>query len=380
DTAASWFESQLRSSEGASARAYVDKRGLSEATVKKFRLGLAPDHRTLIKEALGARGFTEEQMIETGLLIKPEEGEAYARFRDRLIFPISDGQGRIVGFGGRALGEARAKYLNSPETPLFHKGRLLYNLRNARAKARDADRLIVVEGYMDVIALAQAGFEESVAPLGTAVTEEQIELLWRITPEPVLCFDGDQAGERAAERAALRALPGLKPGQSLRFALLPQGEDPDSLIANQGRGAMRKVLDEAQTLIDLLWEIELNRQPADTPERRAGLRSRLFELCGPIGDETVRRFYRDEFLRRFDEKFARPAQSPGDRSRARTRQGGFGDFRPSVSQELKRTMLAQSAVPASAGRDRLILKTLLAHPLLLDEMEEEIAALDLQEA
>src|SRR5690606_15349824 len=233
----------------AEARAYIQKRGLKPETIERFRLGFAPGSRTALKEALLARGLPEPLLVEAGLLIKPEDGGAtYDRFRNRIMFPIGDRRGRIIAFGGRALdSDAPAKYLNSPETPLFHKGRNLYNHALAREAARESGTVIVVEGYMDVIALAQAGIDHAVAPLGTALTEEQIALLWRLCAEPILCFDGDAAGQRAAYRAADKALPMLQPGKSLRFAMLTGGKDPDDFVKEFGKAGFEHLTSESKT-------------------------------------------------------------------------------------------------------------------------------------
>jgi DNA primase len=233
--AAAWFEEQYASLPGAAARAYVEKRGISEATRKAFGLGYAPDSKTGLRRAL--ERFGDAMLVEAGLLIQVEDKEPYDRFRDRLMIPIRDPRGRVVAFGGRIIGQGEPKYLNSPDTPLFDKGRTLYNLDRAAPAARKANRMIVVEGYLDVIALAQAGIDEAVAPLGTALTEHQIERLWRQVDAPLLCFDGDGAGQKAAYRAATRALPGLAPGRSLAFLTLPSGQDPDDLVRSGGAKA-----------------------------------------------------------------------------------------------------------------------------------------------
>ncbi len=379
EIAAAWYQAQLAAGIGRGARDYIQKRGLTAETVKTFRLGYAPEPRTAFKDAMLARKVDEQALVDTGMLIKPEDGGAtYDRFRDRVMFPITDPQGRIVGFGGRALGNAPAKYLNSPETALFHKGRLLYNHAMARAAARAAERVVVAEGYMDVIAMAQAGLNEGVAPLGTAVTEDQLTLLWRMAPEPIFCFDGDSAGLRAAERALLRALPLLKAGQSLRFATLPKGEDPDTLIRNQGAGAMRDVLDRARPLIDVLWEVELARQPVDTPERRAGFKARLRERLGEIADPDVRGFYRDEFDARTQSLWApRRDGTQGGRQPFRGKGKGRYDAPVPVSRELLATPIARGAGFINHRRERLILLTVLNHPGLIEAHHEELMAVDL---
>ena len=288
EAACSFYEKELRAASGRKGLDYLRGRGLDDTAMARFRLGWAPDSRDALKRALAAAGIPQALAVEAGLLIAPEGGgEPYDRFRGRVIFPIADRRGRIIAFGGRTLGDGQPKYLNSPDTPLFHKGETLYGLSLAREAAASAGTLIVAEGYMDVIALARAGFANSVAPLGTALTEGQIALLWRITPEPIVCLDGDAAGRRAALRAAERALPLLKPGLSLRFAHLPPPEDPDSLIASRGREAMAAVLEGARPLSVLLWEAALASHPADTPERRALLEHDLLAQAETIGDAVV---------------------------------------------------------------------------------------------
>ena len=305
ESAADWFQAQLAGMAGAAARDYLQGRGIGDAAVASFRLGLAPARGASLAEAMTARGFTEAEMLAAGLLRRSEErAEVYPFFRDRIIFPIQDRRGRVIAFGGRALGEARAKYLNSPDSALFHKGRTLYNLAAARGPAFEAGAVIVAEGYMDVIALDRAGLRHAVAPLGTALTEEQMAELWRLSPEPVLCLDGDAAGRRAAARAAERALPLLQPGCSLRFAELPLGEDPDSLVA-AGRGDhLRALLDAALPLHELLWRGALADRPLDSPERRAALRRDLGQLCAQIRDDGVRTYYKDHFRERLARQFS----------------------------------------------------------------------------
>ncbi|MCB1435703.1 MAG: DNA primase, partial [Rhodobiaceae bacterium] len=293
EAAARFYEDQLQQRAGAHARGYIADRGLSPATIGRFRLGYAPSGRYGLKEHLGQLGIDAGQMTGAGLLISGEDiAVPFDRFRDRLMFPITDLRGRVVGFGGRALSaEAKAKYLNSPETELFHKRTLLYNANSARASAHEQGAVIAVEGYMDVIALVQAGFANVVAPLGTALTAEQIQLLWRLADEPVLCFDGDAAGVKAAWRAADEALALLSPGKSLSFALLPEGMDPDDLVRDQGRAAMERALEQALPLVDMIWQRELEGQDLATPERRAALERRFGELVRQIGDGAVRRHY-----------------------------------------------------------------------------------------
>ncbi|MBX9858933.1 MAG: DNA primase [Sphingomonas sp.] len=300
--AAEWFESQLGGIEGSEARALLDRRGIRPETAKAFGMGYAPDARGKLRTAL--KEFGDAMLVEAGLLIQVDGKEPYDRFRGRLMIPIRDPRGRVIAFGGRVIGAGEPKYLNSPDTPLFDKGRTLYNLDRAAPASRKADRIIVVEGYMDVIALAQAGFGEAVAPLGTALTEAQLERLWRLSDVPVLCFDGDSAGQKAAIRAAHRALPMLAPGRSLAFVTLPPGQDPDDVIRASGAAAMDKLLGETQPLVDRLWADELAAQPLTTPEERAGLKARLADLAAAIADTNVGHEYRGEFRRRFDTHFA----------------------------------------------------------------------------
>ncbi|HEX7858048.1 MAG TPA: DNA primase [Sphingobium sp.] len=304
--AQAWFVQQLNGLEGTEARAYLQRRGITPETARNFGIGFAPDSRGKLRTAL--KEFGDAMLIETGMLIQPEEAdrEPYDRFRGRLMIPIRDARGRVIAFGGRILGEGQPKYLNSPDTPLFDKGRTLYNLDRAAPAARASGRIIVVEGYMDAIALAQAGIEEVMAPLGTALTEAQMVKLWTMVECPVLCFDGDGAGQRAANRAAVRALPGLVPGQSLSFAVLPAGQDPDDLVRASGVAAMEKVLGEADPLIERLWQAEASAGPTDTPERRAGLQARLNGHIATIQDQSIRREYdrmmRDRYWQAFGKK------------------------------------------------------------------------------
>lgn len=299
--AARWFAGQLAGLSGANARRYVGERGLSPDTVERFGIGFAPDGNKL-KAALKSHG--EDKLLECGLIGRAEDrDETYDRFRGRLMFPIRDPRGRVVGFGGRALGDGQPKYLNSPDTALFDKGRLLYNLDQAGPVARKSARLFVAEGYLDVIALSQAGIAEAVAPLGTALTEQQLQLLWRIVPEPVLCFDGDKAGLAAAGRAARRALPLLRPGCSLRILTLPLGQDPDDIIRQHGAEHFLKLAEGAEPLHEFLWRSVLESGDASTPERRAGLRQELRELANSIADVEIKALYHNAFRESFNAAF-----------------------------------------------------------------------------
>ncbi|MCW5748365.1 MAG: DNA primase, partial [Alphaproteobacteria bacterium] len=300
EAAAVWFEQQLRMPSGKPGLDYLHGRGLDDDTIARFRLGFAPDNREALQAALRRQGATEQQLVDVGLVIRPDEGgrAPYDRFRGRVMFPIHDRRGRVIAFGGRIIGAGEPKYLNSPETELFHKGDNLYCLHLAREAAGKDRPVVVAEGYMDVIALHAAGFDGAVAPLGTALTEGQLALLWRLADEPYLCFDADNAGRRAAMRAAERALPLLKPGKSLRFVSLPPDHDPDSLIRAHGPGAFDACLAQARPLVDIVWEMETAGHPMDTPERSASVAAALERRVNDIADATVRRYYHDEIVRK----------------------------------------------------------------------------------
>lgn len=373
DAACAFFEEQLHGLEGRDARLYLEGRGLDLATMRRFRLGFAPDRRDALQRALMKR-FPEALLIEGGLVRRSESGESFDYFRRRVIFPIGDRQGRIIAFGGRVLGEGQPKYLNSPDTPLFQKGRVLYGWAPARAAAARTPSAIVTEGYMDVIALHRAGFTTAVAPLGTALTEMQLEEVWRLAPEPVLCFDGDAAGLRAAGRALERALPLLKPGQSLKFATLPQGEDPDTLILRHGVGAMTEVLERARPLAEILWEIETAR-PSDTPEQRAALERRLEERVRAIADRSVQDHYRSYFRARLFDALRRHKGGPG-----RWRPGRA--LGPNAGVKLKTPAALEAPplhepTPLRRRRQEILLALLLNHPFLLGDVAEEFAEIPL---
>ncbi len=417
DLAAKFFADTLTSRNGAKARGYLGDRSITPATQLQFRIGYASPERFALKEHLGAQGISVEDMVEAGLLIGGEDIPVpYDRFRDRVMFPITDVRNRVIAFGGRALEkDVPAKYMNSPETPLFHKGDNLYNLATARQATHDGAQLIVAEGYVDVIALVTTGFPGAVAPLGTALTENQLALLWKMADEPILCFDGDGAGQRAAFRAADLALPHLKPGKSLRFALLPEGQDPDDLARSGGRAAIEEVVSAAKPLGEVLWSREVEGGSFATPERRAALEARIKELSNGIRDETVRRYYWQDFTQRLQRAFA-PEQSQrggGYRQQGNFSQPGFasesarrfqprapydgaggrrGDFRGGLSTaartiargpyQVASPHLANSPImrgqrSAISRREALILQSLINHPWLLHDHLEEAAALEL---
>ena len=320
-----WFRMQLQTSQAAEARDYLARRGLDEAALERFEIGFAPDTRTAMTQALRDKGIPESLIVESGMAIQPEgKGTPYDRFRGRIMFPIRDLRDKLVGFGGRALAaDARAKYLNSTQNPLFDKGRNLYNGGPARAAVAKGAALLVAEGYMDVIALDRAGFPGAVAPLGTAITEDQLQMLWRISPEPVIMLDGDKAGQNAAMRLIDLALPMTGPGQALRFAVLPPGQDPDDLIRAQGPGAMTEILAQARPLVDLLWQRETEGKVFDSPERRAALDQALRQAIAKIADESTRAHYGAVIRDKRAELFStgRPGKG-GDRGGQGGRKGG----------------------------------------------------------
>lgn len=419
ELAAKFFADTLASRNGAKARGYLGDRAISPQTQVQFRLGYAPGDRFALKEHLGAQGVSVEDMVEAGLLIAGDDIPVpYDRFRDRVMFPITDYRGRVIAFGGRALEkDVPAKYLNSPETPLFHKGDNLYNLATARQAAHDGATLVVVEGYVDVIAMVTTGFAASVAPLGTALTENQLALLWKMADEPILCFDGDRAGQKAAHRAADMALPLLLPGKSLRFALLPEGQDPDDLARSGGRGAIEEVIGAARGLADVIWSREVEGGSYATPERRAALEARIGELTQGIRDEVVRRYYRQDLSQRLQQMFApdggrggyNRGNFQGNYQRAPGGYGGsesgrqFGSGRPgfggargqkwgqgpaggsviprgpyqAASPQLAMSPIMRGQRSAISRREALILQSLINHPWLLHEHLEEVAALEL---
>jgi DNA primase len=370
--AASWFTEQLSGLAGAEARGILEKRGIKAETAKAFGLGFAPDSRGKLKDAL--KDYGNPVLVEAGLLISVEDKDPYDRFRGRLMIPIRDPRGRTIAFGGRIIGDGEPKYLNSPETPLFDKGRNLYNLDRAAPASRKSGRVLVVEGYMDVIALAQAGFGEAVAPLGTALTEAQLERLWRLADVPILCFDGDAAGQKAAIRAANRALPMLAPGRSLAFVTLPAGVDPDDFVRAKGPAAFAALLEKPEPLVDRLWAHELAAEPLDTPEQKAGLKQRYTGLAQAITDADVRTQYLAEFNRRFDALYARvrPAFVPFERARRKPGQ-------PWKAPDIPVTEAAKGV--RAGGIDRILAKAVLAglirHPAEIARHMEVLGALKL---
>lgn len=295
EAAAKWYEAQLKSGAGNPSREYLEKRGLTQETITKFRLGYAPDRKGQLVEHLKQQGFNDEEVGQIGVLGKRDDGSTYDYFRDRLIFPIMDAQGRVISFGGRTLTNAEPKYLNGPDAPLFNKRTVLYGLSFAKSSVRSANMALVVEGYMDVIALHQAGFTQAVAPLGTALSPEHLALLWRHCDDPILCFDGDSAGQRAANRCIDVALPIIEAGKSVRFITLPQDEDPDSLIQSSGAAAFHALLQKAEPMAARLFKIEAAQKPLSSPEERADLLKRLNKHTATMKDMQLKSFYRDFF-------------------------------------------------------------------------------------
>ncbi|POO57857.1 DNA primase [Agrobacterium rosae] len=385
-----FFQDQLQTSVGARARAYLRDRGLSGRTIETFRLGFAPDSRNALKEHLASKGITKEQMEACGLVVHENVPVSYDRFRDRIMFPILSSREKVIAFGGRAMAaDAMAKYLNSNETELFHKGNVLYNFARARRATQTSGTVIAVEGYMDVIALYQAGVENAVAPLGTALTENQLDLLWKMSTQPVLCFDGDGAGIRAASRAADLALPHIKPGRSVSFALLPDGKDPDDLVRHEGRAPFDRVLSEAKPLAAMIWSRETASVTFDTPEKRAELENRLRQIVSVIGDESVRRFYQQDMRDRlnafFQPQFQRGNAPNRNFSRGDAGNGRNGQKGPargtttgagSISDRLSQSGLVKGYLAAPALRESVLALTIVNHPQLLLEEYDEIAAID----
>jgi DNA primase len=391
EEAVKWFRLQLKTAAAAEARAYLDKRRLSPAAQDRWEIGFAPDQRQGLFHALTQKGFAPDLIVDSGLCAKPEAdpsardarggGAPYDRFRGRIIFPIRDGRGRAISLGGRAMDpNARAKYLNGPETELFDKGRNLFNHGPAREAAGKGLPLIVAEGYMDVIALSEAGFRAAVAPLGTAVTEDQLRLLWKIADEPIIALDGDAAGIRAALRVIDLALPLLEAGKALRFAILPGGMDPDDLIKAQGAPAMQRVLDEAQPMVSLLWRRETEGKLFDSPERKAALDKKLRATLSKIADPSIRSHYGEDIKALRLKLFGREAQ-PFREWTPRPR-GSGGRFAPAQVNlpplASTRASLLASAEDQSSEvlREKVVLATLVTRPELIAQFESQLDRTD----
>lgn len=388
ELATAYFEAALAHNIGARARGYLHERGVTPQSQTRFRIGFAPDSRNGLKEHLANNGVTAQEMIDTGLVAQ-REGDplTYDRFRNRVMFPIMDLRGKVIAFGGRAMSaDVPAKYLNSPETELFHKRLTLYNGQMARDAARAGKPVIVVEGYLDVIAAVSAGFEGTVAPLGTALTEDHVNMLWRMSETPVLCFDGDSAGQRAAERAAGIVMPLLQPGRTVKIATLPEGLDPDDLIKAQGRAAFADVIDRARSLSDVVWSLETGGMVPETPEARAALESRLRARAQSIADASVRRHYSQAFDEKLQAFFQPSRQSrwEGRQRDSKERYGSFGATgrgrgtpRVVVSDTLRNSRLMKPGrVPEATPREAAIIVALINHPQLAESRMEALAELE----
>jgi DNA primase len=378
DEAVKFYRLQLKTNAGSAARSYLSqKRRLNEAAWDRWDIGWSPDNAQAVVDHLKTKGIAEELMTASGVVAKSENGRLYDRFHSRIIFPIRDGRGRVISLGGRSLDpNARAKYLNGPETELFDKGRNLFNQSPAREAAGKGKQLIVAEGYMDVIALSEAGFTAAVAPLGTAVTEDQLRLIWRIADEPIIALDGDTAGLRAVQRVIDLSLPMLEAGKALRFAILPGGLDPDDLIKAQGAPAMQAVLDQAKPMVQLLWQRETEGRVFDSPERRATLDKTLRSHLARITDPSIKTHYAEEMKRLrldlFGTAQARPFQ-PGP-----WRKGGRFAPPGGALASTRSSLLAQAQGPVDETlREAVILATLILHPALIHRFESALERLDL---
>jgi DNA primase len=385
EAACVFFEQQLRAPVGSAAQNYLQSRGLGEDVWRQFRLGYAPAGRSALLQHLKKQGFSEDDAVAAGLARNGEDSQpARDFFFERVIFPIGDARGRVVAFGARTLLEGGSpKYLNTGETSLFSKGHLLYNFASARSAALKSGNLVVAEGYLDVIALVRGGFEAAVAPLGTSLTEDHLALLWRSAPEPVLSFDGDEAGRRAAFRAAGLALPLLAPGHSLRFAFLPAGEDPDSLIRAEGARSMQSVLGKAIPLVEMIWQIESGRSTPDTPERKASLVARLNERLGEIRSTDVRRFYLEAFARMATASLGVKTYAFGDRlnvsaSAARRDSGRSAPGKGARIPQAPNSPGLRSPV-ARRLKETELLALLLDAPEIIERRHEQLAALTLED-
>jgi DNA primase len=372
EAACAVYESALRGPAGRAGLAYLKNRGLDEAAMARFRLGFSPDGRSALKTAL--KTMPEALLAEAGLVKTPEGGGvSHDYFGGRVMFPITDRRGRVIAFGGRTLGDGQPKYLNSPETPLFHKGGVLYGFAQARANAAKLGTAIVCEGYMDVIALHRAGFETAVAPLGTALTEAQLELLWGVVAEPVICLDGDAAGQRAAMRAAERALSILQPGRSLKFVVLPASEDPDSLLRSQGKAAMEDLLGRAMPMAEMLWRAKFAGLPVDTPEHRQGAEHAIRQFFEVIPDPGLRKDYSFEFI----DRLRAAARSSRGRIAIRERAGKVRTYAERDRSGRVTVPLRPSPLPIPAARkeEQLLMALVILHPPLLDFVGERLGEL-----
>ena len=392
EEATRWMESQLRNTANIEAYRYITDRGNSEEALRAFRVGYAPADGQAVRKAMQALGYSDEQMIEVGVLRAGKNGKPpYAFFRERIIFPVPDRRGRVVAFGGRILpdhlrppdrGDYKpAKYMNSSDTPLFHKGSQLYGEPRARQAAQDGEPLIVVEGYVDVMACVKAGYSGAMAPLGTALTEEQIMVLWKMIPQerkmPILCFDGDNAGRRAAARACERLLPLLKPNQSARFAFLPDGQDPDTLVNTQGKEALDGVLNAAIPLVDFIWMYHTTGQVFNTPEERAGLSKTMDNEVARISDREVQHYYRQALREKVSEAFGKQYKQSQNEWRGHSNKGSFTPYKKKAEAPI-----AQMKRPSFSKKhllEQVLMAAVLNNPQIYPQIEEDIGMVQLSE-
>ena len=367
-----FFRLTLNSNQGKHALEYLKKRGLSSDAIERFEIGFAPADQTTLTQKLIDKGYDLDAIIETGMSVKSDESNRlYDRFRGRIMFPIRDSRGRCIAFGGRSLDStARAKYLNSPETPLFDKGSNLYNLVNARSAVGRGEPLIVAEGYMDVIALDSGNFNGAIAPLGTAITEKQLQLMWRISPEPIIALDGDKAGLRAAYRLIDLSLPLLRTGKALRFSIMPEGKDPDDLIRNEGASAFKNLIDEAVPMVDLIWKRETEGKSFDSPERRAGLDKSLSDVIALIKDKNLKNHYRDAL-------FQARRQFLGRQNAGTTEFKNNSRLMPQSDTKSSFLVAADEKTVSAQIRESTVIAVLMNFPELIEIFYDELIMIDL---
>ena len=367
-----FFRLTLNSKQGKHALEYLKKRGLYADAIERFEIGFAPADQTILTQKLIDKGYDLDAIIETGMSAKSDEGNRiYDRFRGRIMFPIRDSRGRCIAFGGRSLDPAaRAKYLNSPETPLFDKGSNLYNLVSARSAVGRGEPLIVTEGYMDVIALDSGNFNGAIAPLGTAITEKQLQLMWRISPEPIIALDGDKAGLRAAYRLIDLSLPLLKTGKALRFSIMPEGKDPDDLIRNEGASLFKNLIDEAVPMVDLIWRRETEGKSFDSPERRAGLDKSLSDVIALIKEKNLKNHYRDAL-------FQARRQFFGIQNTRKTEFKSNSRLMPQSNTKSSFLVAADEKTVSAQIRESTIIAVLMTFPELIEIFYDELIMIDL---
>ena len=372
EAATQFFQKSLLANAGKNARDYLKSRGLNQEIVSQFRVGYAPHSQNLLKSELKNKGFSEESMLLAGVLVKSNSSPNstyYDRFRNRIIFPIDDRRGKIIGFGARALGDIKPKYLNSPETPIYQKRKELYGFSHAAPSAHKKGHIIITEGYMDVIALHKAGFKNSVAPLGTAITDDQLQNLWKVVSEPILCFDGDSAGKRAAIRAASRALPLLRSGYTVRFSSLPSGEDPDSVIKSSGPEAMQRILSNSIPLSNFLWNLETKGgNLPDSPEERAHLHKKLQDYAYLIQDQTMRGYFLSFFKNCLKEKTKLGANFTKIKNNFTSKNWGPNIF-------LQKEAGPEAKIDINFIRHAILIAVLINHPKMYDFVGERLGSI-----